>query len=387
MNVPKKSELSLSHKLNEAWIVNEFFFNINDCEVREEDFLDFESIYGGHSIKASLSFEDSQGFLSGNVKGSPSLSQGGYVKIGWNAAGTCGGEYKGVFNIENVRSETMDNKRIVFLDLVDVDTRSAQGTFMTSFHKDKTFAEGVKKHIENSTPLGNLTIVPHMNEAKLNFAIPSNVDLHTWLRTAGSEQGYKFIRDKFDSYLVSNDWLEFDKLATTEEEFDVDAVNEFSFWRILQYNLDGFDVSSVMGSAPTSLVNSPHSLIENTDKHFDKTLAIDSKKTVIEAGTKGVNQSDNIHIRGNKQSVKNNQLLHQYFSVLSNAQKCSIWVPGLHVNRVGKKVRVNFPRPSYLKQDEYDEIFSGYWEVLGVRDKLIRQYFVQELLLRRPGGK
>ncbi|RLD45389.1 MAG: hypothetical protein DRI86_05605, partial [Bacteroidetes bacterium] len=68
------------------------------------------------------------------------------------------------------------------------------------------------------------------------------------------------------------------------------------------------------------------------------------------------------------------------------AQKCSIWVPGLNWNRVGKKVKVLFPRPTYMDQSEYDEIFSGEWEIVAVRDKIIKQYFVQELFLRRPGG-
>ncbi len=197
----------------------------------------------------------------------------------------------------------------------------------------------------------------------------------------------KFIRDKFNAYLVSKDWTEFDKLQSTVEEFEVDAATEFSFWRILQYNLDGFDMAAVMDVMPTSLTNNPRSLINDTETKFTKTLAVDAKKSAQDGGAGSVKQSNNTHHRGSKQGIKTNQVMHQYFTSLSNAQQCSIWVPGINSNRVGKKVIVNFPRPSYLVQDEYDEIFSGYWEVTAVRDKIIKQYFVQELYLRRVGGK
>ena len=101
---------------------------------------------------------------------------------------------------------------------------------------------------------------------------------------------------------------------------------------------------------------------------------------------KGVMNSKMIASRGEKQGNRSNTEL-QYFSALSKASECSIWVPGRNINRVGMTVEVNFPRPKFYKNSEYDTQFSGDWEVTYARDKIIGQYFVQELFLRRPGKK
>ena len=117
-----------------------------------------------------------------------------------------------------------------------------------------------------------------------------------------------------------------------------------------------------------------------------KDMIVDHKKTIEKGGAGSTNQSDMIVKRGIKRASKKNINMQQYYTSLSNAQKCSIWVPGVNRNRIGFRVQVAFPRPQYMQGDSYDNVFSGEWEVVAVRDKIIKQYFVQELFLRRPGG-
>ena len=381
--------LSVQHKLTEAWICSEFFAEINGCEVREGDILDYEQVYGGCSIKGKLMFADTQGFMSGEVEGSSSLAIGGHFRIGWIAAGSekCGGKCKEDFIIEKVRSGTENNKRVVILDLIDTDTKNLKGTHVTKGYKDKEYSKGMEEHMKNVTSMKNLTVIPPEKEAKRDFAVPSNVNFFDFLQQTGKENGMKLVRDKHDSYFVSKDWTEFNKLKDSDESFEVDTDNEYSFWKILQYNIDGFNMGALMDSIPTSLSVNPRAIHGKDEEKMESSLSVDSKKSTLEGGVKGHKQSDNIHTRGQKTGIKNNEMLHQYYTTLSNAQKCSIWVPGLNWNRVAKRVRVDFPRPQYLKQDQYDQVFSGYWEIYAVRDKIISQYFVQELFLRRTGGK
>jgi hypothetical protein len=98
-----------------------------------------------------------------------------------------------------------------------------------------------------------------------------------------------------------------------------------------------------------------------------------------------VKNTDIISTRGLKQgdAIGKNQ---QYYETLNNAQKCSIWVPGRVDSLVGKKVQVVFPKPTYYASDS-DKLFTGDWEVYMVRDKIIGSYYLNELFLRRPGGK
>jgi hypothetical protein len=100
----------------------------------------------------------------------------------------------------------------------------------------------------------------------------------------------------------------------------------------------------------------------------------------------GIKTSDMVLGKGKKQGHMTGKD-KQYFETISNAQKCSIWVPGRVDNLVGKKITVIFPKPSYYYKQPDDKIFTGDWEVYLVRDKIIGGYFMNELFIRRPAGE
>ncbi len=62
-----------------------------------------------------------------------------------------------------------------------------------------------------------------------------------------------------------------------------------------------------------------------------------------------------------------------------------IWVPALPNRIVGRKVTVNFPKPTYGDQSDIDDAISGEFEIVKLREKIIKEYAVQELHLARPG--
>ncbi len=381
-----------AHKLTEAWIVSGYNIEINGCELRESDILDFECMFGCNTVRAVLTFQDSQGLMSGEPENSKSLAVGGAVSVNYTAAAGCGGEYEELFSIESVNSSVdKTNKRLVVLHLIDLESRNQKGTFVSKGFSKKKYSEIVKEHYKTNQAVTDnpreLSVVGHIEEIKQSLTIPSNINFKEWLNISLPLNGYNHIKDKHSEYIVSKQTTEFDKLKSSEEEFEVDADTEFSFWRILQYNLDGFDVSSIMDSIPESNLNR-ESL--NDDGKPEEVTAISTKikntETKQKGGVAGTSQSDMIKTKGKKQSTISTGEIQQYYSAISNAQNCSIWVPGLNKNRIGFRVIVNFPRPQYLQQDKYDSTFSGEWEVFAVRDKIIKQYFIQELFLRRPGG-
>lgn len=374
----------LTHKLTEAWIAQDYFIWINDCEVREVDILDLEIMYGGCSVLGLLTIQDTQGHMNGAVPGAPSLKVGGTVRCTWTAAGGCGGEFDETFSVAKVRSETDEkNRRIVTIDLIDTETRNSSGTFLSKTYKDKKLSEIVEEHAEKIKPIittsRKLKVTSHVREAKQHITIPSNVDAFTFMNTWLNEQGYARIKDKFTDYIVSKQTIDFNKIKSSEEEYEADPISEFSFWRILQYKLDGYDVNGLMDSIPTSLSDTSNSLNHNSKDKLGKSIA---KTTHVKSAQPGIAKEGVVN-KGTKSGAKNNANLQQYFNTLSNAQTCSIWVPGINNNKIGFKPIVNFPRPSYLAQEDYDEVFSGRWEVTAVRDKIIKQYFLQELFLRK----
>ena len=386
---------SFSNKLNEAYLVKDYFAIINGCEIRENDMLDFEIMYGGCSIDAILSFEDSQGFFSGEVQKMSGLEAGGFVRIGFKAALGCGGDFDEHFVITKSKQSTdKKNARLVTLELQDADTVNKKHTFVTKSYDNKKLADTIKEH--NKNVVGDKlikqrdeVIVAHDKEVVQNITIPSNMNYHEFLNRILPKNGYKYVKDKYTSYIVSGQQTEFDKLKKAKDEFEVDAPSQFSFWKIIQYNLEGYDMNSLLSSIPTALWNATGDATIEDDgtSTSNKTLAADHKKSIQKIGPASTKRSDFAiqKINGVKQGLKSNPNLQQYYTVLSNAEKCSIWIPGLNTNRIGFKVKVSFPRPKYLNNHSYDNTFSGEWEVYAVRDKIIKQYFVQELFLRRPG--
>jgi hypothetical protein len=357
----------LSNKLNEAWAAHNYFVAINGCELREPDILDLEIMFGGCSVHGILTFQDSQGLMQGTPKGTPSLAVGGHVRVGWESALGCGGEYEETFSIEKVRSDTNEkNQRLVILDLVDIETKNHQGTHITKPYKEKKFSEIVEEHVTDvnktihEAQKRTLKVVGHLKEAIDSIVIPSHISFHDFLQISLPENGYEYKKDKHTSYIVSSQATEFDKLKSQKEEFEVDTVTEFSFWRILQYNLAGFDVNALIDSIPIALTTTTKE-IKGTDSKdkLAKDMVVDHKKTVQDGGAGKTKQSDMIVKKGTKRSSKKNMNLQQYYTTLSNAQKCSIWVPGVNRNRIGFRVQVSFPRPQYMQGDSYDNVFSG----------------------------
>ena len=378
---------SLNHKLTEAWVAVDYFVEINGCELREPDILDLEIMFGSCSVDAVLTFNDSQGILNGSVDGSASLKVGGHVRVGWSAAGGCGGDYDETFSIEKVRSETDEkNKRLVVIDLVDTDTRNAKGSFTSKSYNKKKTSEIVEEHITKTIKSGidsnrTLNVVGHLTESKTSMTVPSNTDAFSFMNTWLGQQGFARIKDKFIDNIVSLQATEHDKLKDIPDEFEVDPISEFSFWRVIQYKLDGFDVNALMDSIPMVLSDTSGSL--NHDGEEKDSMGKNSFETShVKTAQKG-DQVKTSASKGTKSGSKNNANMQQYFNKLSNAQTCSIWVPGLNKNRIGFKSIVNFPKPTYFLSDEHDQVFSGKWEIVAVRDKIIKQYFVQELFLRR----
>jgi hypothetical protein len=147
-------------------------------------------------------------------------------------------------------------------------------------------------------------------------------------------------------------------------------------------------MEAYLDSIPTTVTNIDpisHNTKENKEgnkNEVKKDRAEDSQT----AKTDGSKVTNMIASRGEKQLNLTGQE-KKYYSQLSNAQTATIWVPGRNINRAGMKIEVSFPRPRYYNNDEYDKIFSGEWEVQQYRDKIIGQYFMQELKIRRPGGK
>jgi len=383
-------ESGITSKVTEAWALEDFYIKINDIEICDSDLVGFECLYGGCNIPGEVQFIDSKGITTGDVKSAANISVGGIVEIGYITSTNC--SFKDNYVITNVLISTNSkNQKLVTLKLEDIETRNMKGSYVNKGYPDKPFSEVVKEHdkeIKNDKLRKNkeLEIIPPDNEKKVNTVIPANVDYYTFLNREMKDKGFSYIKDKSINYLVHNSQRVFDKLKSFGDVFEFDSASPFSFSRIVQFDIKGFDMDTYLNNIPVS--NTSIDLVsansEDSKDGIDSKISRKDTSKSTNVKTSGINPGDLSKMsRGSKQGTKqiNDE---QYFEKLSNAQQMSIWVPGRTDNMVGKKIKAILPKPSYYQGD--DKIFSGEWEVYMVRDKIIGAYFMQELFLRRPGG-
>ncbi len=154
--------------------------------------------------------------------------------------------------------------------------------------------------------------------------------------------------------------------------------NQFSLNRIVQFEIDGFDMESYLESMPKTITS-----IDPITNQSEESV---KNGTDTKTSKKDPDITDNINkIVKSTRGTKQGKLIgkdKQYFNTINNANKCRIWVPGVSSNLIGKKITVVFPKPTYY--DGEDEVFEGEWEVYAVRDKVIGFYYMMELFLRKP---
>ena len=386
-NVKNKGVGDLNSKLTEAYALKDFYFEYNGCEIDEADLVDFECLFGGPIKKASFLFIDNAGYTSGIAKETTKIQAGGFIKVGYTDSKGCDAKLDFVIS-KVVSSVDKKNQKLVQLLLQDTQSRNMMGSYVAKGYPETKFSEVIEKHLKELKVEGISIDKPDAEEA-LNMVIPAHKNFFTVFMQSIKEKNYQFRTDKFASYLVHNSKQEFKKLKSSKETFDYD-IDALSLARILQYDIKGYDMNAYLASVPVKNLAMDHSTAlskDNRDGVDQKEQKREIKKSENDTMVgKGVLNSKMVASRGIKQGNRSNTQL-QYFSALSRANECSIWVPGRNINRVGMTVEVNFPRPKFYKSSEYDSEFSGDWEVTFVRDKIISSYFVQELFLRRPGKK
>jgi len=383
-------EQGISNKVTEAWSLEDFYIKVNDTEICGPDLIGFEAIYGGISVPAEVQFIDSKGLTTGNVENSSNIGVGGFVEVGYTTALNC--DFRDQFVITKVITKNNSkNQKLVTLKLEDTETRNMKSSFVSKGYPNKKFTDVISEHFEEigntiHQKLRKFEIISPKDEKPVNITVPANTDFFTYFNKEMKEKGFDYIKDKTKSYLVHNEFKEFDKLSNFGDLYEFDT-NPFSFSRIVQFNMEGFNSDAILDSFPVALTSIDHISMNSKDSKdgLNSKISIKDPKENVKTKSSGVNVGElATKGKGIKQGEKQiNQ--KQYFETLSNAQKCSIWVPGRTDNMIGRKINASFPRPVYLGNED-DKIFSGEWEVYAVRDKVIGAYFMQEMFLRRPGG-
>ena len=384
---PKEAQ-GLTSKLTPAWTVTNYFITINGCDLRMEDVLDLEIMFGGSTIPAILTIQDSDAHLTGE-NGKVPIAVGGSVHIEYDSIGNC--HYEDDFTITKVNFATDDrNRKLVVILMEDTDTVKSKSSYISKGYPGKTHSEVIQEHRKEIGTKKELIVAEpeHQKQKKQNVVIPAHQNNHDTIEKMNEHNGYDIVKDKEKHYLVHKEQKTFDKLKFNREIFEYDIANPFSVHRILQFNFKGFDLDKMLKAIParTSTQNHQGEVNANKEKDGVKAEPKAKGKNLSNSGTIGGTEVGKaIKFKGERQADVNQSNENQTFNILQNLGEGSIWVPGMNKDRVGYKIQIVFPKPIGYEQVGDSDQYTTEWEVYAVRDKLIKTYFVQELFVRNPG--
>ena len=376
----------INRKLTEAWACQDLYAEYKGCEVDESDFVDFEAIFGGPSVKALFTILDNAGFTSTLSGVGADPKEGGEMIIGYTDCLGC--PIKHTFIIDGIITQTdKKDQKLVTIQLVDSTSRKMQTTYQSKGYPDKEYNKVIKEHLVKAKVDDVKIYPPTKPEQKKNMVIGAGQDFAQVLKGTGIANGYNLLMDRSKKYFVHQEHQQFGKLTNDGEVFTYDT-DALAANRIVQFEVDGYKSDNIMKSVETKTITDDDQSILSKDNKEGVAQGYTPKKAKetenVKNVAKGKKVDEVIPQNGKKEVLKSNEQA-EYYNALKGAQKLKIWVPGRNINRVGVKCEVNLPRPKFYTQDKFDAVFSGEWECYYVRDKIIGWYFMQELFLRRPG--
>ena len=389
---------SLIDKLNDAWVVDEFFVVLNifdendpsqktlkEYSIPSNSIETLEHVNHGNRYEGILSFKDLDG--AGEAL---NINLGGYVEISYTSQpGSKLGEevkFNKTFSITGAKSFSSDSSgrnKIIEVTYEDVISKTLKNTFVNKSYLNKKPSEAIKEFIyefanENCEVLGD------PDEKETDLVVPRHIDSWKYLNSEANQRGLSFMQDNSkDSLCLIHDMYRVnDKVIHTGETFSYMPDIQYTRFQVLEYKSDGFDVNKLRDATPT---NSSNINLE-TAKQSEVTAGTkDAEASAGKIGKMSVNDIHNRNIGTRQSNSKTTSHQATITKSINELQKMNIWIPGWAGNRIGRKITVQYPRPAHFNQDDTDELYSGEWVVNKVRDKIINFYYVQELSLTRAG--
>lgn len=377
----------ITQRLDEAWTVDDMYASVitstgQMIDLNIQNLLDYEVMWYGQSMTGIIEFVDFQD-LSSNL----TIASGGYIKIGFTSQAKSAdpAEFERVFAINGTADKTNKEGRekSVRISFGDMLGKQLDTAFITKSFIDAKPSEGLGEFLKDSLGLANIIIAGDANELKTDFITPANMSAGEYLKKEFLYRGLNFIQDRAAAYLVHDSHMTNDKAVSTGEFFEYKPYITYSRAQVLEYDIEGLDMSKITGSTP-ALSNT----INNENANLEEMATGTTQIEVQGAGTLGSISITDLHMqRGQKLSTSNQVISNETSSKdILDTQKMRIWVPGWNGNRLGMTVKVELPRPVGLDQSEDSEAYTGDWVVNKVRDKVISTYFIQELFLSRAGA-
>jgi hypothetical protein len=251
---------------------------------------------------------------------------------------------------------------------------------MTKKYSEETPADIYQKYITDLDIGEAITIAGKIGEEPIvnDIITPSSLSAKNILHGMLADTGYNLIIDKFESYIVADEWLEDQHAKTTGETFVYKPRDIHRRDQVIEYYVDGFD----SGPLEQSVGATTSTISKNLGKE-KMSMATEPTKRETDKTINGQPTTNYIYQNGKKLSGISDPA--ELTKALNEAQTCRIWVPGWNGQRLGKKIGLELPRTSSMPQESNSEIYSGEWIVSAQRDKMINSYFIQELFLRRIG--
>ena len=350
---------------------------INDVLIKEESILDFQVNYGLEE-KGFLSFTDSIGI----IEIAPLTFS--VLEVILEDKLKVKQEKKYIITkVETFRDQ--HNLVTIDIEFEEYNTYKLKNSFISKSYKNKTIIQIIKDLFNQ------LNIEAEFyNESEgyiyEYFVTPGNMTVFEFIEKQSMFADFKYFVDRIGWVFSTRDALDFSKLSFLQEDI-FSFTNKMPYWKILEYkgkisNIKEArkGVSSYIQYTDIKNLNYNPKKITVDDLYKDQevngNIGIKDMRIPDVLSPVGFKQISNIYSNSIKGDSKD------FREYLQQMQDISIAVQGVVGVRMYGKIKVDIPRSNYNKNDNPDSVFSGYFIVVGVVDKIMAGKYIQILKLR-----
>ena len=387
------TNFSVSRLMNPSWSVDTLKVKINGVELVTGTIFDYTIDWKGPVVEGYIDFMDFKN-ISDKILFGPRKTNGlwGTVEISYYSQEiTKKGKpikFQQTFVITDCNNLLLNYEKgvpSIRIHFTHTFTEALSKTYINTAIKDKSAPLVFKEILTQAKLVDNVKIIHAQDNDIIEHIItPSHVSLDYVLANLMEELGYSLIIDKQSIFIIQDKCLSPEYSNDFGEYYKWGPPREYAHIRnqIIEFNINGFNGWAVDNGAPAgvSKISEDYTNPNGTSMEA-KVSARDYTNKVTEKSTlKDLAVVNNVGDRLSPFYRKGHA-----DSSLDYAETAEIWIPGRNGNFIGQTITAEIPKTKSEMQDSNSKAYTGKWIVYAVKDKIISNYFIQKLSLRRPG--
>jgi hypothetical protein len=365
--------------LTESARIKKLTVSINGIEIRSQNIMDVQ-LHFGKENKGIMTFLDNTGISE--------LSPLSYSVVEIYLTDNNNFEFKNHFIITKVNTvrykEGSIRQEIEFENIV---MNNLRNTYISKGFVDKTIIEMITD-IFKELNINAIILTRNTDQKYSNFIFPKNISLWEFFNKHLKYENIEWYFDYQGLKILSKDYFAYKDIPLSRGDiYTLTSKPNNPNFNILEFKGITSNTNKLL-QAPTSYLNkfnnmnlvyNPEVIGKSNAYKVEKNngyMGMGDTTLPILYASIGIKEIDNLNsslIMGSNEN---------YRDIINSNQKFQIIVQGTNLEKMYSKIQISLPRPKALETSVEDKVFSGYFIVTEIINKIVGGVFIQVLTLQ-----